>query len=190
VYIVAEPRVESDSTTPASTALQPIPLRFRYADGSHNAEALAVIGDTIYILTKEPISERGAVPSGLYRIRMQIDGGDTLQVAERVGTLKMPRPGFEARLAASLAGVDLNHATGFDITDDARHAYVLTYRHVFRFARTADESWAEALARQGERVHTHSLAQAEALAVATDGTVWLTSENRNAPLWALPAAAP
>lgn len=187
VYIVPEPIVDSVSTSQPASPLQPTALRFRYEDGAHNAEAMAVIGDAIYILTKEPVGISGTVPSGLYRLTLTLDSGDSLQVAKRIGTLTTRRPGIEARLAAALAGVDLSHATALAFNPDATAAFVLTYRHVLRFDRSADESWTDAFSRKAVRMHTHSLAQAEALSVAMDGTVWFTSENAGAPLWVLPA---
>jgi hypothetical protein len=187
VYIVPEPIVDTVTTSQPASPLQPTALRFRYEDGAHNAEAMAAIADAIYILTKEPVGVSGTVPSGLYRLTLTLDGGDSLQVAKRIGTLKTRKPGIEARLAAALAGVDLSHATALDFNRDATAAFVLTYRHVLRFDRSADESWADAFSHKAVRMHTHSLAQAEALSVAMDGTVWFTSENAGAPLWVLPA---
>ena len=187
VYIVPEPIVDAISTTQPTSPLQPSALRFRYEDGAHNAEAMAAIGDAIYILTKEPVGVSGTVPSGLYRLTLTLDGGDRLQVAKRVGTLNTRKPGIEARLAAALAGVDLSHATALAFNQGVTAAFVLTYRHVLRFDRSADESWADAFSHKPVRMHTHSLAQAEALSVAMDGTVWFTSENAGAPLWVLPA---
>lgn len=187
VYIVPEPVVDTVTTSQPASPLQPTALRFRYEDGAHNAEAMAAIGDAIYILTKEPVGISGTVPSGLYRLTLTLDGGDNLQIAKRIGTLTTRRPGIEARLAAALAGVDLSHATALAFNPDATAAFVLTYRHVLRFDRSADESWTDAFSRKAVRMHTHSLAQAEALSVAMDGTVWFTSENAGAPLWVLPA---
>jgi len=89
-------------------------------------------------------------------------------------------------LISSISGLDVSQPTAFDIDAQSRYAYVLTYRSVYRYKRELDESWAQALAEPRNRVHTHSLSQAEALAVGTNGVVWFTSEKRPAPLWALP----
>jgi len=162
--------------------------RFHYPDNFHNAEELAVTGEWIYILTKEPLNNGKRSESYVYRIPISLSAGDDSVAAEFVTRLKLPAASIESSLIASLGGVDISQPTAFDIDEQNRYAYMLTYRSVFRFERGANEQWRSTLSNAGRKIHSHSLAQAEALAVDANGIVWFTTEKRPAPLWALPAA--
>ena len=188
VYVVNEPATAA--SPPDGTLLRPIAtLRFRYADGSHNAESLATDGEWLYILTKQSADETGRGASGVYRLPFNLDAGQNLLVAEPFGIRESGRSTIESSLIAALTGVDINQPTALDIDRHNRFAYVLTYRHVLRFERQTDATWTDTLLRAGELIHTHSLGQAEALAIGDAGNVWFTSENIGAPLWVLPAPA-
>ncbi len=173
IYIVREP-IAAENTT---SLLAPVnTIRFHYADGPHNAEALAISSEWIYILSKEPTHQGSPVSSQVYRIPLTLDSTDTSLTAEPVGMLATSTQSLEAKLIAALTGVDIGQPTALDFDLQNRNAYVLTYRHILRYTRHADESWESAFARTGEVIFTHDLKQAEALAVAADGVVWITSE--------------
>ncbi len=188
LHVLIEPQLDALGTG-KQVALTPVnTIRFRYPDAAHNAEALAIADNWIYLLTKEPLKDGNPQASQLYRIPFSPTGTSETVTAERLGQLAIPNQGIEANLIAAISGVDVSQPTAFDIDANNRFAYVLTYRGVFRFERKAEEAWATALAAPRKRVHSHSLAQAEALAVADNGVVWFTTERRPAPLWALPSA--
>lgn len=187
LYLLEEPSLE----TPSDTALQPQQtIRFRYEDGPRNVEAMAVDDNIVYLISKEPVSGAGAQRSRLYTLPLPEPGDDQVQVARFAATLTAPDSSLESRLAAALAGIDLNHPTALDFAADGHTAYLLTYRHVVMFQRRDGQSWAEAFSMPGKRIHAHGLRQAEALTVSPQGTVWFTSEHPAAPLWALPRNAP
>lgn len=188
IHIIAEPVIDTnDAQQAANSPIDPLlTLRYRYPDAFHNAEALAVGGQWIYILTKEPLNNGERQASSVYRIPLTLTApGQTLN-AQLIAQLAIPANSLEANLIASIAGVDVSQPTAFDIDRQNRTAYVLTYRSVYRYKRGENQSWAEALAQPRQRVHSHSLSQAEALAVDNNGVIWFTSEKRPAPLWALP----
>ncbi|MGQ7845341.1 hypothetical protein ACUNV4_12740 [Granulosicoccus sp. 3-233] len=187
LYLIEEPSLD----TPATTVLEPVrTLRFHYEDGPRNVEAMAISDNIVYLISKEPIGPSGARASRLYTLTLPGAATDELLVAQFAGELPLQPANLEARLAAAVAGVDLNHPTSLDFDEAGNTAYLLTYRHVIRIRRRTGESWVDALTSRAERFHSHTLWQAEALAASPDQTIWLTSENAAAPLWALPARPP
>jgi hypothetical protein len=161
-------------------------IDFTYEDGPRNVEAFAVLGRTIFMVSKEPLSSIGPVASRLYALEIPASPPVNTLTAKFLTQLPVPRTSLESKLAASFAGVDLNHITAMDMTSSGRSAYLLTYRQILRVDRKSDESWTSAFQRRGERIHTHSLGQAEALAIAPGRAVFITSEKRGAPLWSVP----
>jgi len=184
VHVIAEPLLDNTSGT-----LEPLhTIRFRYPGLSHNAESLAIDGEWLYVLTKEPLIDGERQASRVYRIPLSFSQQNQIADAELIAQLAIPAVSLEAMLIASVGGVDVTQPTAFDIDEQNRTAYVLTYRSVYQYRREQNQSWAEALAQPRNLIHSHSLSQAEALAVSENGVVWFTSENLPAPLWALPGA--
>lgn len=183
LYLIPEPSVNTvsgDTLKPAFT------LNFTYEDGPRNVEAFASYQQSIYLMSKEPVSSDGPSNSHVYELKVPDSIGDDVLVARRVADLPLGRMSLEGQLAASLAGVDLNQPTALDIDANGTTAYILTYRHVLRVDRKPGQSWPDAFAESSSRIHAHNLGQAEALAVAPERAIFLTSENRSAPIWALP----
>ena len=173
LYLVEEPLLD----TPADTVLEPErTLRFRYEDGPRNVEAFAISDGIVYLISKEPVGRSGAQASRLYTLTLPMQATDELLTARFAGELPLAKSGLEARLAAAVAGVDLNHPTALDFDARGNTADGLTYRHVLRIRRRAGQSWIEALTTPSERIHSHTLWQAEALAVSAGQSIWLTSE--------------
>jgi len=186
IHIFAEPNLNHPQIEP----LLPLhTLRFRYPDGAHDAESMAVADGWIYVLTKESHTNGKRQASQVYRLALNLSDLNNIQVARKIASIAIPAYSIESSLIESLSGLDISQPTAFDIDAQNRYAYLLTYRSVFRYKRESHESWADVLARPRKRIHTHSLSQAEALAVSENGVVWFTSEKRPAPLWALPAGS-
>lgn len=165
-------------------------LSFVYEDGPRNVEAFSVVGNSIFLISKEPVSQSGPTASQVYELTIPKVFDNTQLVAKRVASLPKAPTNFEAKLAAAMAGVDLNHITALDFDSTGNTAYLLTYRHVIRINRQQDQSWAEAFSQRGKRIYAHTLEQAEALSVADNRAIWITSEKRPAPLWAIPLTPP
>jgi len=182
-YLVAEPlpgKLPDDSLTPYMT------IDFVYEDGPRNVEAFTAHGTMIYLISKEPLSPTGASASRLYSLEIPVTQPSNTLTAKFVTELPIARSSLESKLAASFVGVDLDHITAMDITASGRTAYLLTYKDIVKVERGLDESWSTAFQRRGKRIHTHGLAQAEALTIAPGRSVFFTSENQGAPLWAIP----
>lgn len=182
-YLVAEPipnQMGSDLLSPYMT------IDFRYEDGPRNVEAFAVYGRTIYLISKEPLGANGPSASRLYALEIpQAQPIETL-IATYLTELPIPRISLESKLAASFAGVDLDHITAMDISSSGRFAYLLTYREVHRIERGDTQAWSKAFQHRGRPVHTHNLGQAEALTIAPGRSIFITSEKPGAPLWSIP----
>lgn len=182
---------EPDLQSPVEDALRPdIKIDFTYEDGPRNVEAFAIEGNSVLLLSKEPVTENG--PSSPHLYQLQIPYGAALEspVAVKLATLPLVGSSFESRIVAALTGVDLNHPTAMDFDPVSNTVYVLTYRHVNAIKRNKDQTWADAFARKPKRLHTHRLNQAEALAVTPGRAIWFSSESSLAPLWAIPIQPP
>lgn len=182
-YLVAEPLPNAPSNSPLSPFMT---IHFVYEDGPRNVEAFAIHGTTLYLISKEPLGAKGPTASRLYALEVPMtQPADTL-TARFITELPVPRTSLESRLAASLVGVDLDHITAMDITASGRTAYLLTYREVHKLERHKGESWPQAFQRRGKRIHSHNMGQTEALTIAPGRSLFITSENRNAPILAIP----
>jgi len=189
IHILQEPLLDDEQQTiyPLAT------LSFRYSDGKHNVEAIGLYGDSIILISKEPLKGSTHSPGRVYRLPFQLSSNIELLEASYLTTLAEQNRSIETRLAAALTGVSLNNVTALDIDEVNRIAYLLTYRHVIKLAlpEITDDaigSLRDGLSQRGQIIRHHGLDQAEALAVDDLGQIWLTSENAKAPLWVLPAA--
>jgi hypothetical protein len=170
LHFIAEPKSTSQDS-PLELSLNPDwSIRFRYEDGSRDCEGVAVDSQNQSILL---VTKRDKTPS-IYQIPLRKPVKGEVLTAKRLGPL--------AKLAdpkGSMFHPYANQPTALDISADGRMAAVLTYRGVYLFRRTANESWTEAFAKDPETLGAHGLPQAEALAFSTDGRkLYVTSEGR------------
>lgn len=153
-------------------------IRFRYADGPHDAESLAVQpnGD-LWILTKTiDLARLRVLPGALFRIPYAAwtEGDGNVLVAERVGELDLPAISSDP-LRGSLA-------TAMDLSDDGRKLLVLTYTNAFEFAIDLSSAAPKPASEMVEGVDFEEipltqLQQQEAIAYLPDGTGFIyTSE--------------
>ena len=184
IFVIREPEMGDDP----NTVLKPIEhIRFSYSDGSHNAESIATDGQQIYIATKHAIGIDGPVQSTLYSLPLTIGNvSNNTLVATPIAAFPKTAQNLEAKLVAAIAGQDLNQPTAMDIDTLSNKAYILSYRSVLQIEHPVGEPIGREFANQLKRIHSHRLAQAEALAVDARGNVWFTSEKLPAPLWVLP----
>ncbi len=146
VYRVAEPDPDATRTE------RPDMFTVTYPDGPHNAEALFVIGDYIFIVTRD---RTGAV----YRSSSPLTGGVTVKL-EHVVNL-------------GLVGV-----TDAEASTDERQVAIRTSDDVLVYD-TADLVGSTA-APKGTRIPLEGLRepQGEAVALGKNGTLYLASEGR------------
>ncbi len=163
IYRVPEPAAGSSQTAPAEA------IRGRYPDGPRDAEALfaAPSGD-LYIVTK---GRPG--PAELYRLRAP-------QRTQGVATLERVR-----ELFAEPHDPD-DRVTAATATPDGRWVGIRTYRALYLYPL---EDLVGTASLQPRVVDLSNLPgrQGEAIAMANDGTVWLSSEAEDddaRPLWA------
>lgn len=163
-------------------------LRFTFADGAHDCEAMTVDAKArqVYLVNKH-------APLQVYRLPLAppADVQRPLQ-AESVASLGgIPQPASgetKARFPAARYG---GSPTAMDIDTDGRRAIVLTYRDLWLYTRAGDESWAQAFARGAEKLPLPPLAQAEAASFDRAGSsILVSSERLPAPLLRLPPAIP
>jgi len=189
LILIEEPQwpPTQDQLSPAYT------VQFTYEGGPSNVEAFSAIGDTVYLLSKEPVTALGALPNGVFELtltKLTTQSASTDYIARRIATMPTRTTGIESTLAATFAGVNLNHPTALEFDASGSSAYVLTYREVLQIARGRNQTWAEAFAAKANRLESHSLKQAEALTLYPGRAIWFTSESVGSPVRAISLAGP
>jgi hypothetical protein len=143
-------------------------LNVRYPDGAKDAESLAVVGDTAYLLTKRQD------PPQLYRVSLGPNAKGA--VAELLGSVRnLPRPDNGDILDDPLFGRIRHWPTGMDINDQG--VVVLTYKDAYWYPRkNAQTPVYQALMQKPKVLDLPQLPQTEAVAI--DGkSLWAGSEK-------------
>lgn len=164
----------------ASRAFPQRTIRFRYPDGAHDVEALAIdvaAGDILLLEKQRP-------PARLYRLALN---GPEQQLAQPVATL----PDWWSEPPTPVETIGAQHYRGavsaMDLSDDGRHLAMLTSTHWMVFTREPGESWQQALARAPQIARIPRPAAPpqtiyEALCWADDGGLWISGERLPSPL--------
>lgn len=173
LYVVEEPDVDDDKVKIAWR------IDFTYPEGRKDAEAIAVdtVNERILVLTKHDI------PAILYELPLIPDSEDTITATWLGGINSLPQP----------SQTDVNNArvlkdwhwqpTGMDIAADGNSALILTYRGVYYYSRSNDESWFDALRRRPLGLTLRRYRNAESIAFSSAGdTAFVTIEKKHAPL--------
>jgi len=165
VYRIPEPTApggNSDGTraSPASTAPAE-PLRLRYPDGPHNAEALAVhpVSGDVYVLTKDAQSAK------VFKAPAPLDAGRVATLVQ-VGTI---------RLGAGARGLEV--ITGADISPDGRRVAVSTYAQGYELELPPGAAFDDIWAERPVPVALGPRLQGEAIAYRLDGRALLTTSE-------------
>ena len=158
VYRVAEPDPDGlEGPITGATALE-----FEYPDGTYNAEALFVVDQSIYIVTKDRDEAR------VYRGSGEGDGS-RVETLELVTTLS---------LGAEVSGADVSW-------DDSTIA-LRGYDTVWLWRKTAGASVAEALAGEPCEAPSPDEVQGEAIAFVSDGGYQTISEGERPDIFLIP----
>lgn len=176
ILAIEEPELGPE---PAIITVEPAwRLRFRYADGPHNVEAMAVDVTSREVLL---LSKRSPKPA-LHSLPLGPGNGATV-VARKLGDVDaIPAPDAEARSARFPAARMGGSVTGMDIDVQARRAIVLTYRDIWLFARAPAQSWSDAFAGTPQRFPLPPLVAAEAIGFDRGGhAIRVSGEGRPAP---------
>ncbi len=155
-------------------------LRFRYPDGPHDCEAMAVdpIKREIFLINKH-------APLAVYSLPLgPPTGKQVVLVAKKLAALdSIPQPTASERAVRFPAARFGGSPTGMDIDASGRRAIVLTYRDIWLFGRRPNETWEKAFARKPQRFPLPPVAQAEAVGFDRQGqSVMVSGEILPAPL--------
>ena len=168
LYMVPEPRLDPRKRGAAGRTEPAHPIDFRYEDGPHNCEAVAIDPTTmtVYLVVKVLGFE-----AKVYALPLRGSLRGSTLVARAIGTLR------------------LSVASAMDISPDGLRAIVLTYGDAYEYVRCSDETWAQAFARPGRALRMPPRAQGESICYGSDGkTLYLTSERVPTPLLQVPVA--
>ena len=161
LYLIDEPDLGNRTVPLVQT------IRFRYADGPHDCEAVAVDTARRQILLVTKVA------------------GLQCQLFE----LPLPRTQLrETLVAKEIAKPPVTLATAMDISLDGRRAIVLShFGFAQEFTRAGDEPWSTTMNRPGRRIELPKRKQGESICFGADGqTIYLTSELTPTPLWEVP----
>ncbi|MDD2337590.1 MAG: hypothetical protein PHD01_13550 [Geobacteraceae bacterium] len=161
LYIVPEPELNAGKRKVAISVAPIQTIDFRYEDGPHNCESVAIHPQrrTIYLVSKVHGNS-----CNVYSLPWLERESSTPLVAKAVATLDVPV------------------ATAMDISPDGLRAVVLTYGDAFEFTRKPEETWEQGFSRSPRRIRMPERVQGESICYGPDGkTLYLTSEceNRN-----------
>lgn len=181
IYVIEEPEAGDEKVDYAWR------IEFSYPEGPRDAESIAVDTENrrILVLTKRD------VPPVLYALPLK-PGSKKRQYGERLGTVtSLPQPGRRDLEYGPRLNTWQWQPTAMDISNDNNKAVILTYGGVYLYRREAGEDWAEALKRPPVVISKTRNRQAESASFdATGESVLITLEQRNAPLYRLPATQP
>ena len=168
VYIVAEPKLDTNKRKVRSKLKCTQCIQFRFEDGWFDSEAMGVdpVRKRIYFVTKP--RKKGQRPT-VYELSAPEPPSKSKKVlvAKRLTVLK-----------------GVNTATAMDISPDGLRAVVLTYGNAYEYVRDKSETWAAGFARPPRVLVMPSRSQGESICYGADGkTLYLTSENLPTPLW-------
>lgn len=169
IYKVSEPTVSAETSSSTKTSpLETEPaeiLKFTYADGPVNSEALLVNPQTsdIYLVTKE---KKG--PAAVYKVKAEF--GNSVSKAVKVADISVPSDP-EGRITGASFSPDGSRAMLCDLKNG--------YEYVIAGRADADSIWKQkpAVIDLGERK------QGEGISYGRDGTsLYASSEKKNTPI--------
>jgi hypothetical protein len=173
VYIVAEPKLDTNKRKVKGKLKCIQCIRFRLEDGWFDSESIGVdpVRKQIYFVTKP---RKKGQQSTVYELPWPQEPSKKVLVAKRLTVLE-----------------GVNKATAMDISPDGLRAVVLTYGNAYEYVRGKDETWARGFARPPRVIVMPSRSQGESICYGADGkTLYLTSENLPTPLWQVRVRAP
>lgn len=174
LYLVEEPNLDIDHKVEVAAHRE---IKFRYADGPRDAEALAVDGERALILTKRDL------PPRLYSVPLYSELDEPIE-AELLGSVTtLPRPNRQDAEFAPMTGDWPWQPTAMDIASDGSAIAILTYSAVYYYANDNADDWLATLQRPPLRFDLRNVRDAEAIAFGADGqTLYVTVEKKHAPI--------
>lgn len=174
---IEEPELPLDGST--VTVKPAWRVRFRYPDGPHDVEALAVDVPARTVLL---LSKRTPRPT-LYSLPLAAGAGAVATAQRLVEVEAIPAPTPAERAAHFPAARYGGSPTAMDVDPAAHRAIVMTYRDIWIFARANGQSWLQAFVRKPQRLPLPPLAQAEAVGFDRAGKAIRVSGERLPAPW-------
>lgn len=169
IYKIVEPDVDANTPFAAITSNEWSGHAFRYPDGSHNAEALAVSSSgVLYIFTKEESGAR----SDVFRF------APLEEIADREFTTAPQVLSFEGSLEMPIG--PLGQVTGASMHRNGERVALRTYQDLFEYQIGSDNSWGNATrdVTTPQLSYPNESPQGEAVAYhPTTGHLFTISEN-------------
>jgi len=170
LYAVYEPALRPGRTDARIATTVAATIRFRYAEGPQNCEAVAFdpVSRTLCLVTKTALG-----PCRAYLFDWPKRPSDTPVVLKTAAVLGLPT------------------VVAMDIAPDGRRAVLLSYGPAYEYTRGPDETWTQAFARTPRTLPLPTRGQGESICYGPDGrALYFGSEGRGSPLWRLaPAGA-
>ena len=187
LYIVPEPVLKGDVFEASAAVEVAWRILFRYPDGGHDAEGVAVdtAGGEGLVLTKRD------APPLLFSLPLDPPPGETPVTARKVAEIDEIPPPSAADLTKKF-GAFSSQPTALDLSADRRRALVLTYKHAYLFRRESGASWGDAFRDVPQQIplptENKALRQREAICFAPDDrAIFVTSEGKGAGIFRLDA---
>lgn len=172
---------EPDPRNPDSRADKAQAINFRYPDAAHDVESMTVDAQSGDVLV---LSKR-TVPPVLYRIPLSAVDHAGVVTADRVAVLAgVPQPSEREIARDGALSRYRSQTTAMELDCSGRGLLVLTYDAIYRYQRSAEQTWAQALPKQiPGRSDISLLPQAEAMALDADcRNLYVGSEKAPVPL--------
>lgn len=162
-------------------------LRYRYAEGRLDSEAVAVDvqAGIIYMVSKR------IRPSLLFSLPLHAED-DQVHVVRQLGALGgILEPTAEQSRHNTNFLRYAGEPTAMDLSCDGRTLALLTYSRLYFYRREASADWSGAIATPVDSITLPPLPQAEALAYSKDcSRIYVGSEQPPVPLLAYPVKSP
>ena len=179
LYAIEEPELQSgyeELQVPVAWAIQ-----FRYEDGVHDSESMAVDADRGEIL----ILSKRRTPDNLYSLPLPTSDqtpSDEILVAKKVGPVpNIPQPGIVEVVRHYPRGILRGMTTAMDVSDDGRRMLILTYGAVYMFERAAEEDWSGPLQQVPSRKSMPNMRGLEAMAFTPSSKAFIVARDGRAP---------
>lgn len=170
LHLIEEPVLKQSSKRSAKKPQEApvaMSISFRYPDGPHDCEAVAVDPQSakVYLATKE--RQRGCL---VYELDLPETAPEEPLVARYITRLATPP------------------AAALDISPDGRRAVLLTDNGAYEFERREGQDWPAAFGNRLCRLKMPPRENGESICYGDDGkSLYLTSEGARQALWQVPA---
>jgi hypothetical protein len=168
IYSIPDAKIDGGAATTRDVTAKV--LKFKYPDGSHDAETLMADwqGRALYVVTKE----FAPTVSSVYRLEPVWDG--PIQTAKKIGTMTFADP----------LPIYPNMATGGDISPDGSRMVVRTYQMAYEWRIPKGKMPEDVLGTKPAAQMLTLERQGEAICYGLNGKTWLTSsEQRPTPVY-------